>query len=191
MPFLSITQLDTLPTFDVTPEVVANGHNLSYEQVWDRWSVALHEAAHFVAICACRGSYIRVVNIPYKGPRFGSGGISAIEVHAIETCFATMAGFVWECLYGDPWLGRFDLRDIEESEYARLEGGDLFRLHEWTEDFLETHLPLIEHVAAGLVGLCNKEGVLEGTSLKALDRWTRARVHPFTAYAKNDQPKTL
>ncbi len=109
------------------------------------------------------------------------GQLFAVERLPEESCFVTLAGWAWECKYGDPEFARFDYADGfgENSEPVR-SGVDPHKVHELVVTFITEHEQLIQNTAKGLVALCRKDGVLEGKAIKALARWTRARVRPFT-----------
>lgn len=181
MPYLTVTQLDKLPTFQVTPEVIANGHPLTPSQIDARWHTARHEAAHFTAACACPGSHIWRVQVPTKGKGLGWGGVDSVETRTDEACFVTLAGYEWECEYGDPYYGRFDLENAikgPHSDFVR-DGGDLNRMRNVTREFVIRHRELIDHVATGLLTLSRRDGTMGDSARTALVRWTRKRVSRF------------
>lgn len=181
MPHLTVTQLDKLPTFQVTPEVIANGHPLTPTQIAARWHTARHEAAHFTAACACPGSHIWRVQVPTKGKGLGWGSVDSVETRTDEACFVTLAGYEWECEFGNPALGGSDYENATKGDYSDFvrDGGDLHLMRQVTREFVLRHRELIDHVAAGLLTLSRKNGVLDGRALIALVRWTRKRAVAF------------
>ena len=160
---------------DVEDDLIRHPAGLTEEQRRERENTALHEAAHFVAACACKGSTLNQVFIHPTGntARHYAGRVLSGEVHEEESLFVTMAGIEWERLHtaGDATRAIGDVHDA-----AHCPPPEKAAVAKTTAEFLFENYRLVVSVALAFMALSRRDGYVGTPSLKEIARWTRVHV---------------
>lgn len=147
----------------------------------ERRALAMHEAAHFAAACACPGAYISSVYISPNGKpskrfmREAAGHVRSLEKYAAETLFVTQAGIQWEGLTG----GDGDYSDIARAERESREVENPAAVEAACRVFVTDHSRLINVLGVAILLAVRTDGSLGHKKLDQLVKWTRQQVRPF------------
>lgn len=141
-----------------------------------RFGTALHEAAHFVASCACPRSTILNVFIHPTGrsTKAYAGRVQSAEILEEEELFVTYAGIAWERFRGEEWRARSDIDSIRHSTVA-----DRSAVEYAACCFVADNAMVIWAVAVGFLAQCRADGTLDGPRLKCIEHWARQQVAHF------------
>ena len=142
-----------------------------------RFALALHEAAHFVASCACPRSMIHNVFVHPTGrtTKAYGGRVQSVEVLEEEEFFVTYAGIAWERMVGEEWRARSDIDLAKFSPVA-----DKPAVEYAACCFVADNAMVIWAVAVGFLARCRADGNLNGPRLKEIAQWTRRKVAPIS-----------
>lgn len=149
---------------------------LTPEERKTREAYALHEAAHFVAACACRGSTLNQVFITPTGrtTRQFMGRMLSGENSDEDALFVTMAGIEWERLIIG---GRMERAKHDQEDADLMPCSDREAIADKASDFLYENYNLVVGVALAFMALCRKkDGQMGKARLKDVANWTRGHV---------------
>lgn len=172
-PRLDLSALHMSNTGDIPDGLIKWAPGLTDTEKSQRLGMALHEAAHFAASCACPGSAILKVFIHPTGRSTKSygGRVQSVEVLEEEELFVTYAGIAWERCGGEEWRAR---SDIDLARYSAVI--DKHAVQSAASDFVRDNAMVIWAVALGFLAQCRADGNLEGPKLKEIERWTRQQI---------------
>ena len=179
-PRLDLRALHMSNTGEIPEGLIRWAPKLTDAEKTERFDMALHEAAHFVAACACPRSMISNVFIHPTGrtTRAYGGRVHSVEVLEEEEFFVTYAGVAWEKMRGTnggkEWRAR---SDIERAQFSPV--SDKPAVEYAACCFMIDNAMVIWAVAVGFLSYCRTDGNLDGSKLKEIEHWTRGMVSSF------------
>lgn len=177
-PSLDLTALHASDTGEIPDGLIQWAPKLNHDEKTQRFGMALHEAAHFVAACACPRSTIHNVFIHPTGrtTKAYAGRVHSTEILEEEEHFVTSAGIEWERFGGKEWRAR---NDIDLARHSTVP--DRPALEYAASCFVADNAMVIWAVAVGFLTYCRTDGNLHGPRLKEIELWTRRMVSPLVS----------
>lgn len=181
VPKITAKTLDLIPSIPLTLGLVREHYPrpMTDAEAQERLDTALHEAAHYVAALAFRGSCTTSIHLyapTGRGSKKPAGRTQSVCVGAEEDAFHSIAGYVWERMRNANTT-RAD-GDFEAAERQARSGTlSVWDLIHVAARFIrhDAKLP-IQYAAVGLICLVTQAGVLDGKRLNHLSDWLRPQV---------------